>query len=60
MEKLVKEYIEMLSNDDKPASEKFWELEERIKKDKKEIGHIKDDIEISGSSDRGQKIQCFV
>ena len=24
MEKLVKEYIEMLSNDDKPASEKFW------------------------------------
>ena len=38
MEKLVKEYIEMLSNDDKPASEKFWELEERIKKDKKHPG----------------------
>lgn len=38
MEKLVKEYIEMLSNDDKPASEKFWTLEERIKKDKKHPG----------------------
>ena len=38
MEKLVKEYIEMLSNDDKPASEKFWTLEKRIKNDRKHPG----------------------
>ena len=40
MEKLVKEYIEMLSNDDKPASEKFWTLEKRIKNDRKHPGVI--------------------
>ena len=46
MEKLVKEYIEMLSNDDKPASEKFWTLEKRIKNDRKHPGVI---IEVSKS-----------
>lgn len=32
MERLVKEYIDML-NGNGNASDKFWELEERIKKD---------------------------
>lgn len=40
MEGLVEEYIEMLSNDDKPASEKFWTLEKRIKNDRKHPGVI--------------------
>lgn len=38
MEGLVEEYIDMLSSDEKYASDKFWELEERIKKDKKHPG----------------------
>ena len=38
MEKLVKEYIEMLSDDERPASEKFWTLEKRIKNDRKHPG----------------------
>ena len=37
MYKLNKEYIEILSGDGKP-SEKFWELEKRIKEDKKDCG----------------------
>ena len=37
MERLVKEYIDML-NGSGNASDKFWELEERIKKDKKHPG----------------------
>ncbi len=37
MEKLVKEYMELLS-DDLPASSKFWELEKQIKLDKKKLG----------------------
>ena len=37
MECLVKEYIDML-NGNRNASDKFWELEERIKKDKKHPG----------------------
>ena len=37
MEHLVKEYIDML-NGTGNASDKFWELEERIKKDKKHPG----------------------
>jgi hypothetical protein len=41
MEKLVKEYI-LLLNDNLPASSKFWELEKRIKKDKKSPGVIID------------------
>lgn len=37
LERLVKEYIDML-NGNGNASDKFWELEERIKKDKKHPG----------------------
>ncbi|MGN0401346.1 MAG: multidrug transporter [Acetatifactor sp.] len=37
MERLVKEYIDML-NGTENASDKFWKLEERIKKDKKHPG----------------------
>ena len=37
MDKLNKEYIEILSGDGKP-SEKFWALEKRIKADKKDCG----------------------
>lgn len=37
MEKLVQQYIWLLSSK-KPASDKFWELDERIKKDKKSPG----------------------
>ncbi|MGN1155913.1 MAG: hypothetical protein ACI4TK_07035 [Agathobacter sp.] len=39
MERLVKEYIDML-NGTGNASDKFWELEKRIKKDKKHPGVI--------------------
>jgi hypothetical protein len=39
MEKLVTEYTVLL-NDDLPASSKFWELEKRIKQDKKKPGVI--------------------
>ena len=37
MERLVREYIDML-NGNGNASDKFWKLEERIKKDKKHPG----------------------
>jgi len=37
MEKLNKEYIELLSGDE-PASKKFWTLEERIRVDKNTPG----------------------
>ena len=37
MERLVGEYIEFLGSD-KPASNKFWELEKKIKEDKKNPG----------------------
>jgi len=37
MEKLTKEYITFLSGDE-PASKKFWELESRIKMDKRRPG----------------------
>ena len=40
MEGLVKEYVEFLNDDTKPASEKFRKLEERIKKDKRHPGVI--------------------
>ena len=43
MDRLNKEYIELLSEDDDP-SEKFWKLDERIKKDKKSKQQY-DDIE---------------
>ena len=43
MERLVQEYMELLSGAEN-ASEKFWKLEERIKKDKKNPGVL---IELS-------------
>ena len=39
MERLVKEYIDLLDGVEN-ASDKFWKLEERIKKDKKHPGVI--------------------
>lgn len=39
MEKLNKEYIELLSSDGN-ASDKFWALEKRIRKDKNDSGVI--------------------
>lgn len=39
MDRLNKEYIELLSGEGN-ASEKFWALEERINKDKKDKGVI--------------------
>ncbi len=41
MEKLNREYIDLLSANG-TASEIFWELEERIKKDKKSVGVVAD------------------
>lgn len=43
MERLTKEYIQLLSGSEK-ASNKFWKLEKRIKKDRKHPGVI---IELS-------------
>ena len=40
MEGLVNEYVNFLNNDTKPASDKFWELEKRIKEDKRHPGVI--------------------
>lgn len=37
MEKLTREYLELLSSEEE-ASEKFWKLEERIREDKKKCG----------------------
>ena len=37
MEKLIREYIELLEQD-KDASEKFWTLNEKMKKDKRKSG----------------------
>lgn len=37
MERLIRQYSEFLSSD-LPASSKFWELEERVKRDKKTPG----------------------
>ena len=39
MERLCKEYVELLTCD-KKGSERFWTLEERIKKDRKAPGVI--------------------
>jgi hypothetical protein len=41
IDKLEKEYIELLSQD-RNAGEKFWELEKRIKTDKKKVGVVAD------------------
>lgn len=40
MEKLNKEYIALLSASDKEAADKFWELEKRIKSDRRHPGVI--------------------
>ncbi len=40
MEGLVKEYANFLNDDKKPASERFWELEKRIKEDKRHLGVV--------------------
>ena len=40
MEGLVKEYVNFLNDDKKPASEKFWELERQIKEDKRHPGVV--------------------
>ncbi|SKA72594.1 hypothetical protein SAMN02745111_02381 [Eubacterium uniforme] len=40
MEKLINEYVIFLRQEDKVASDKFWELEKRIKKDRKNPGVI--------------------
>lgn len=40
MGKLVHEYIDMLSDDEKNPSDRFWTLEKRIKADKRDVGVI--------------------
>ena len=40
IEGLVKEYVNFMNDDTKPASDKFWELEKRIKEDKRHPGVI--------------------
>ena len=40
MDKLIGEYVVFLSQEDKAASEKFWEMQKRIKKDRKNPGVI--------------------
>lgn len=42
MDKLNKQYIELLSNEKETASDKFWELAKRIKNDRKNPGVIMD------------------
>ena len=46
MERLVKEYIELLSSD-RQASDKFWELDKRIKQDKRCTGVLARDVKRS-------------
>lgn len=40
MARLIKEYIRLLSAEDKNASDKFWELEKKIKTDRRHPGVI--------------------
>ena len=40
MSRLIKEYITSLTTEDKRASEKFWELERKIKIDRRHPGVI--------------------
>ena len=40
MEGLVKEYVNFLNDDTSSVSEKFWELEKRIKEDKHHPGVV--------------------
>ena len=46
MERLVKEYIELLSSD-RQASDKFWALDKRIKQDKRCTGTLARDVKRS-------------
>ena len=46
MERLTKEYIELL-NSDRQASDKFWELDKRIKQDKRCTGVLARDVKRS-------------
>ena len=40
MEDLVKKYVNFLNDDKKSALDKFWELEKRIKEDKRRLGVV--------------------
>lgn len=40
MERLVREYVTVLTDETRRASDKFWELEERIKTDRQHPGVI--------------------
>ena len=40
MTQLVREYAELLQDENKPGSERFWNLEKRINQDKRTIGVI--------------------
>ena len=46
MERLTMEYIELLSSD-RQASDKFWELDKRIKQDKRRTGVLARDVKRS-------------
>ena len=46
MERLTMEYIELLSSD-RQASDKFWELDKRIKQDKRCTGVLARDVKRS-------------
>ena len=56
MEGLVKAYADLLNDDKKPASEKFWELEKRIKEDKRHPGVI---MEMSKSEAIGDIVRLI-
>ena len=56
MEGLIEQYKEILSTDE-PASSKFWELEKRLKKDKRDTGVLATDI--SRSNMRMHLIELF-
>ena len=49
MEGLVKEYVNFLNDDKKPVSDKFWELEKRIKEDRRHLGVIMELKKIRGN-----------
>ena len=46
MERLTKEYMELLSSD-RQASDKFWALDKRIKQDKRRTGVLARDVKRS-------------
>ena len=49
MDKLIREYIELLEQD-KDASEKFWTLNEKMKKDKRKSGVLIQEMSRSSMS----------